>query len=355
MAFYNKRGRAVRIFISWSGERSLRIAKALKEWIKDVIQSVEPFVSSEDIQKGARWSVDIAKELQESDFGVLCVTRDNFEAPWLLFEAGALSKAIEKSRVVPFLFDLNPSDLSNSPLMQFQAAPFSKDEIRKLINTINERVEKKLDGLDKVFEKWYPDLEAALEEITSSIIEDDEDAKTIGAEKSSQVLEEILSLSRDNQKLLRNSESKTTEELGEVSKKLERISNRTSRNEGYSRRQRPFNPLMIREIFYIETGEKDENCTLLVATSLLKEDFPWIYDFGKDLFNLLRSNKSDKLKDEAIRDFMNMLEYTSRIAKEYGIGKKDDDLLLSGLSMILMETLERMDHSLIYSSKNASR
>ena len=49
MGFYIRRGTSVKVFISWSGERSKKIAKALKKWIKNVIQSVEPFVSSEDI------------------------------------------------------------------------------------------------------------------------------------------------------------------------------------------------------------------------------------------------------------------------------------------------------------------
>lgn len=64
----------MKVFISWSGDLSKRIAIALKEWIPNVLQSAEPYVSSEDIDKGSRWSTDIAKELADSTYGILCVT-----------------------------------------------------------------------------------------------------------------------------------------------------------------------------------------------------------------------------------------------------------------------------------------
>ena len=37
-----------------------------------------------------------------------------------MFESGALSKSIEQTIVVPFLFDMEPNQLSG-PLVQFQA------------------------------------------------------------------------------------------------------------------------------------------------------------------------------------------------------------------------------------------
>lgn len=105
----------MKVFLSWSGELSHKIALELREWLPFVIQSIEPYVSSEDIDKGTRWSIDIAKELEDSSFGILCVTPQNLNAPWLNFEAGALSKAFENSFVSPFLFGLKPSDLKKSP------------------------------------------------------------------------------------------------------------------------------------------------------------------------------------------------------------------------------------------------
>ena len=89
----------MKVFLSWSGEQSRRIAEVFKEWIPSVIQAVKPYFSPEDIAKGARWSKEISQELEESKVGILFLTKDNLGAPWLLFEAGALSKSMERSKV----------------------------------------------------------------------------------------------------------------------------------------------------------------------------------------------------------------------------------------------------------------
>ena len=60
----------MKVFISWSGERSKQVARALFEWIPCVIQAVKPWMS-EQIAKGARWSPEIAKELEETRFGIV--------------------------------------------------------------------------------------------------------------------------------------------------------------------------------------------------------------------------------------------------------------------------------------------
>lgn len=93
----------MKVFISWSGDVSRRAAMALKDWLPNVIQTVDPFVSSENIQKGARWFTDVGAELEAAKFGIICLTPDNLTAPWLLFEAGALSKSLSQSRVSPLL------------------------------------------------------------------------------------------------------------------------------------------------------------------------------------------------------------------------------------------------------------
>ncbi len=87
----------MKVFLSWSGESSRQYASLLNSWLPQVIQAVEPYFSPDDVDKGSRWFNEISKELEETSVGIICLTNTNLNAPWLMFEAGALAKGVEKS------------------------------------------------------------------------------------------------------------------------------------------------------------------------------------------------------------------------------------------------------------------
>lgn len=198
----------MKVFISWSGETSHKVAKALRDWLPSVIQSITPYVSSEDIDKGARWSSDIASELDESSFGVLCVTPDNIDAPWLNFEAGALGKSVDKSRVCPFLFRIKRSDVTG-PILQYQSTIHDKEDVFKLLKAVNGACgENGIEEirLEKTFDVWWPKLDEELAVIETLDGQDQQDSEAPEHNNGyiSRVLEEVLEISRTNQKLLRD-------------------------------------------------------------------------------------------------------------------------------------------------------
>ena len=197
----------MKVFLSWSGHKSHQVAKTLRDWLPSVIQSITPYVSSEDIDTGARWSTDIATELEDSAFGILCVTKENLEAPWLLFEAGALSKMIDKSFVCPFLFDLKRAEIQG-PILQFQSTIFEKDDVKKLLQTINKAcgdMGLKEDLLFRTFDVWWPKLKTSLEDIKGKTLQEEKTSPS-NTNFNNEILEEILEISRTNQKLLRSPE-----------------------------------------------------------------------------------------------------------------------------------------------------
>src|SRR5215469_1511601 len=125
----------MKVFITWSGSRSKLLAAKLRTWLPLALQNVKPYLSDDDIPTGARWLHSISSELESSDFGILCLTPENLRAPWINFEAGALSKK-DNSRVVPMLFELQKRDIK-PPLDQFQAAVFDRDGVQSLLRSIN--------------------------------------------------------------------------------------------------------------------------------------------------------------------------------------------------------------------------
>jgi len=100
------------VFIIWSGPRSKVVAVALRNCLPDVMHACEPWISSEDIHAGARGSPELAAQLEQTQFAVICLTPDNLDAPWIHFEAGAASKKLsDKTRVAPYLLDIKPTDI----------------------------------------------------------------------------------------------------------------------------------------------------------------------------------------------------------------------------------------------------
>lgn len=189
----------MKIFLSWSGNKSKLIAESLREWLEQVIQSTEPWIST-SIEKGKKWSKEISDKLEESKVGIICLTRENLNAPWILFEAGAISKSSD-SYVCTFLTDISSPTEIAGPLSSFQHTRFQKDEVLKLLKTINSRIKESKGGkslneksLEDVFEIFYPKLETKITEILDATPEQEEE-NHIRSDR--ELLEEIVESQRN--------------------------------------------------------------------------------------------------------------------------------------------------------------
>lgn len=187
---------ATKVFISWSGPLSQQLGEALRNWLPSALQFVKPYFSPEDIEKGAKWNAEISKELETSTIGLICLTPENLEKPWILFEAGALSKSLDKSRVCTILFQLDPAEITG-PLTSFQATKFLRDDFKRLFTSINSSAgEARLESnvLDQVFDMWWPKLEQDV----SIILQNSKNVPAKTRRQDRDILEEILELTRIN-------------------------------------------------------------------------------------------------------------------------------------------------------------
>ncbi len=241
----------MKIFLSWSGEQSKAYAVALRDWLPLVIHFVEPWVSDADIEAGERWATEVGKELETSNFGVLCITRENIGSQWLLFEAGALSRSMQEGRVIPLLFDIEFKDISG-PLAQFQAKKFDNRGVWDTVCAINRLGDPSVPDarLKQLFDALWTDLEKQVEAIPTNV----KTAKT--TRPQSEVLEELVSSVRTLDARLREAEDQ----------------------DGiYKGRRSRMSRTMQRDLMSMLDIERGNPLRLMILTSTVRDELPWLY------------------------------------------------------------------------------
>jgi len=180
----------MQIFISWSGKRSKAFALHLHKWIKNVLPNAEPWISERDIAAGQPWNRAIAERLRDTHVGIICLTPENLDAPWLLFEAGAIAKAVDSARVIPVLFNVSEAE-PKSPLAQFQSVEANRAGFFALISSINSALGDRslpLESLTIVFDSLWPKFWDTLD-----ILFSDQPATPVSTRRSDrEILEELL-------------------------------------------------------------------------------------------------------------------------------------------------------------------
>lgn len=184
----------VKIFISWSGGRSLAVAEVMSDWIKCVLQASQPWISTRHIERGSLWFSEINEKLRDVSVGIVCLTQENKGKPWILFETGALAKGLTGNRVCTFLVDLQPSDLVD-PLAQFNHTLPTKGSVRELVKTLNiclgdDGLEERV--LDKIFDVYWPSFESEF----SKAVEANPQNEAVEPRAQDDILSEILENTR---------------------------------------------------------------------------------------------------------------------------------------------------------------
>lgn len=188
----------MKVFISWSGTRSHEVAKILNTWIKCTIQAVQPWLSSKDIDRGSLWFTQISEQLAQTSIGIVCLTQENKNNAWILFESGALAKGLSSNRVCTLLIDLEPTDIKD-PLAQFNHSKTDKIGMYQLLHTINLSLgENKLPDpiLESVFETYWPDFESKLANVMGSTPEPPVEEKRDDNDIMKEILNTVRSLDK---------------------------------------------------------------------------------------------------------------------------------------------------------------
>lgn len=303
----------MKIFISWSGDRSKALAQGLHDWLPLVLHYAEPWLSEADIEAGERWGQAVAKELEACNYGIIALTRENLNSAWVLFEAGALAKSMQTSRVTPLLLDLEFRDLTG-PLTQFQAKKVDQGGLNDIIESINKNSSQAVPEVraKQLFEALWPEFEKKVSAIPKPA------APAKHARPQPEVLEELVSSVRSLESRFR-----------EVSEEPLR--------QGRFRRMR-LHPMMMHDMAQMAGAEPGDPLVVLMLASLFREDAPWLYELGAEAYRAFRYGPSAEAR-AALKRFKRALELLKRgpiPAEELGVDHRMIHVLSRELDHLLL-------------------
>lgn len=166
-------GDDMRLFISWSGGRSHRLAQVLKKWLEAHFgnQGITVFLSS-DIKKGSLWFAAVNDELRQADAGLVCLTTQSLDSEWLLFEAGALSTAVARNtgeaRIFTYLLGVEPAALPG-PLSVYQSTVATMEDTFRLVNSLLGRDQTDARAFESAWDELWRELQEIQRESATSI------------------------------------------------------------------------------------------------------------------------------------------------------------------------------------------
>ena len=312
----------MKVFVSWSGERSQALAHALRDWLPLVLHYVEPWLSEADVAAGDRWAEAIARELEASNFGIICVTPENADSPWLLFEAGALAKSMHGARVIPLLLNLEFSDITG-PLAQFQAKKVDRSGLSEVVHSINDGLEESIPEAraKQLFEALWPEFEKSLTVIPA------EAPTERHMRPQHEILEELVSGVRGLDTRFREFETTVSDQ--ETSPRRRRL--------------RPVHPVMIEELSMSISDSPDDPISLLIIAGLFRDDFPWLHEVMVEAYREIRSGDG-KAARRAMQRVQRIVREMSRgrfMEEMFGGSSRDAQMLMMELPRLLDHLLHR--------------
>lgn len=287
-----KRSRTL-VFISHDS-RDADLAEAFANLLSDVSAgTLKSFSSSgkkgnSGIAFGTEWYSAIMSKLDDATDVVALLTKHSIDRPWILYEAG-VAKGKLRTNVLGVALGVPLEKVSAGPFAQFQNCDDDEDSLTKLIIQLLEQ---------------NPDADPREEAVRIQV------RVFIGKVK------EILSAKGEEKDLPETDETsvaKLFEEVKVMVRELpERVDDRvrSAAKRGTLKRMRRFHPMMFEELlFHPALGKSPQGAAAawLLFLSVFKEEVPWIYEIGLELYRALRSGDA-KAISEARLEFSAVLE-----------------------------------------------
>lgn len=287
------------------------------------------------IEFGQEWYKAIMGNLSKATDVVALLTHHSIDRPWILYEAG-VAKGTLNTTVLGAAIGIPFEKTNTGPFAQFQNCGDDEDSLTKLVLQLIRRIPDAAPREEAVRRQ----VQAFRESMTSLLKKRGkvvEAAPKVDEATIAKMFEEVKVLVRDLPDRVQ----------GQIQSKP------SSRR----RRNIKFHPMMFEEIAdrFMHRKEGGRGIELLIILSFFREDFPWIYELGLNLYRALQKDNEREI-EKTYHALRSMIELTSKEPIFFDmVGGCDDEesfMFLRQMSHILERTLERMMRRLSHNRKS---
>ena len=326
----NSSGKGVKplVFISHD-TRDAELAEAFSKLLSSVSAGVlKSFRSSDKIGNqgiayGVEWFPEIMKKLAGASDVVALLTQNSINRPWILYEAGVAKGKLD-TPLLGIAVGIPLSKANNGPFAQFQNSSDDVQSLTKLVVQLVNRIPNSEPDASvikmqvEMFKKQTEEIlkkQPVVESTEGELVEDSSVAK---------LFEEVKIMFQDlPRRIERNIDPK------------------------YRKRRLRIHPGLVGEIIYRADKSSEIHLGFLMMVSLVKDDFPWIYEIGKETYEILKSSKVTSAKEKALVDFQRAIKLTSRNpAFMETIGSEESFMVLEDVMMVCDKLFDRMVHNI---------
>lgn len=315
------------VFISHDS-RDADLAEAFSKLLKSVSAGMlKSFRSSdkkggEGIEFGDEWYKALMSKLEVASDVVCLLTERSLDRPWLLYEAG-VAKGKLNTPVHGLALGVPLSRVSTGPFYQFQNSDDSDDSLIKLVLQLCRRIA-----------SLEPDHEVVRGQVQIFKSSVEGALKALGSKKTEQKSEKT-------EETTEASVAKVLEEMKFIVRELparfeQRIFESADRARPRRFPFRQFHPMMLVDMSEMISRRSGDPIGILMIASVFQEDFPWLYELGREAYRAVRSHNAAIARD-ALRRFQEAVEFTQHgpFAEELAVGSKETRMMLREAPMAI--------------------
>lgn len=273
-----QRARTALIFISHD-IRDAEVAEAFSRLLSSVSAGVLKSFRSSDkkgnqgIEYGVEWYPEIMKKLETASDVVCLLTPHSVNRPWILYEAGVAKGKLD-TPVHGIALGIQLQLASTGPFAQFQNCDDAEDSLTGLVMQLVGRIP-----------NAEPDREVVKAQVQAF------------KQKIAPLLQSNLHLPQSKEDADETSIAKLFEEIKimyqDLPSRIERRIDPESR--GGLRGKRRFHPMLVDEMIHGLELKRNDPLRILLISSFMKDEFPWIYELGLDVYRSSSESNPTKL------------------------------------------------------------